>query len=79
LFCSDKELRKLSEKTDEKREAKRCASSKIMLTSGLGNKVFQLFTEIINLAGRVDLCWGTGKLKCVRVTYSALLKKKGHR
>ena len=50
--------------------AKRCAPSKIMLTSRLGNKVFQLFTEIINLAS---------KLKCVRVKYGALPKKKGHR
>ena len=41
-----------------------------MLTSRLRNKVFQLFTEIINLASI---------LKCVLVKYGALLKKKGHR
>ena len=35
--------------------AKRCAPSKIVLISGLGNMVFQLFTEITNLAAKVQL------------------------
>ena len=32
--------------------AKKCAPSKIVLISGLGNEDFQSFTEIINLAAK---------------------------
>ena len=55
LFCSDKELQKLPGKRMRNARAKRCAPSKIVLISGLGNKVFQLFTEMTNLAAKVQL------------------------
>ena len=54
-FVLIKSYENYQEKRMRNARAKRCAPSKIVLISGLGNKVFQLFTEITNLAAKVQL------------------------
>ena len=60
LIKSDKNCQK---KRMRDVRAKKCAPSKIVLISGLGNEDFQSFTEIINLAAKfqfVTLCKNQG-------------------